>query len=114
MIKTILLLRLKPHTLENYRVLQVNMIQNKKQGCQSHISNFIQHNNTTIQTIQYTHTRWSHRETHAVFRSHLQPSPIYSIERVHCTNLKMEEKGGELTVEQETTSHDIVKWKYTL
>ena len=51
------LLRLKPHTLENYRVLQVNMLQNKKQGCQSHISNFIQHNNTTIQTIQYTHTR---------------------------------------------------------
>ena len=38
--KMILLLRLKPHTPENYRVLQVNMLQNKKQGCLSHISKF--------------------------------------------------------------------------
>ena len=36
--KTILLLRLKPHTPENYRVLQVNTLQNKKKGCQSHIA----------------------------------------------------------------------------
>ena len=44
---------------------------------------------------------------------HMQPldhtSTVYFIERVHCTNLKMVKKGGELTAEQETTSHDIVK-----
>ena len=122
MIKPILLLRLKPHTLENYRVSQANTLQNKKQSHQSHFSNifflgwmrldFIQHNNTTIQTIQ--HTRGSHSETFAVFSSQLQQSPIYSIKRVHCTNLKMVEKGSELIAKQETTSHDTVKWKCKL
>ena len=48
-------------------------------------------------------------ETHADFKSYLQQSSIYFIERVHCTNLKMMEKGGEPIAKQEITSHDIVK-----